>query len=133
MRIHEQRARAAVRVPAVDVNASRPRNGQEESEIQQQLWLRVPQRRCWWRYTRAVRLAHSLHAGKHVQLLSIGMSGNPLSGGFNLEVSKGALSNPGTAAQVSSNGFQATHTTWHQHLVDRGLHRPKQRCWCRAD
>ena len=44
--------------------------------------------------------------------LSIGMSGNPLSGGFNIEVSKGALSNPGTAAQVSSNGFQATHTTW---------------------
>lgn len=44
--------------------------------------------------------------------LSIGMTGNPLSGGFNIEVSKGALSNPGTAAQVSSNGFQATHTTW---------------------
>lgn len=44
--------------------------------------------------------------------LSIGMSGNPLSGGFNLEVSKGALSNPSGAAQVSSNGFQATHNTW---------------------
>ena len=44
--------------------------------------------------------------------LSIGMSGNPLSGGFNLEVSKGALSNPSGAAQVSSNGFQATHNIW---------------------
>lgn len=44
--------------------------------------------------------------------LTIGMSGNPLSGGFNLEVNKGALSNPSGAAQVSSNGFQATHTTW---------------------
>ena len=44
--------------------------------------------------------------------LSIGMTGSPQSGGFNLQVSKGALSNPSGAAQVSSNGFQATHNTW---------------------
>ena len=44
--------------------------------------------------------------------LGVSMSGNPLSGGFNLEASKGALSNPSSAARVSSNGFQATHNTW---------------------
>ena len=44
--------------------------------------------------------------------LSISMTGSPQSGGFNIEVSKGALSNPSSAAQVSSNGFQATHNTW---------------------
>lgn len=44
--------------------------------------------------------------------LSIGMSTTPASGGFNLQVSKGSLSNPSSAAQVSSNGVQATHDTW---------------------
>ena len=44
--------------------------------------------------------------------LGIAMSGNPLSGGFNLETSKGTLSNPSGAAKVSSNGYQATHKTW---------------------
>ena len=44
--------------------------------------------------------------------LNIGMSTSPSSGGFNLEVSKGSLSNPSSAAQVSPNGLQATHNTW---------------------
>ena len=44
--------------------------------------------------------------------LSISMTGSPQSGGFNIQVSKGALSNPSSSAQVSSNGFQATHNTW---------------------
>ena len=44
--------------------------------------------------------------------LSIGMSTSPASGGFNLQVSKGGLSNPSSAAQVSTNGVQATHNTW---------------------
>ena len=50
--------------------------------------------------------------------LTVAMSTTPNTGGFNLEVSKGALSNPDSNTQVSSNGFQATHgfspgtTTW---------------------
>lgn len=44
--------------------------------------------------------------------LSVGMTGSPQSGGFNLAVNKGTLSNPSSAAQVSSSGFQATHNTW---------------------
>lgn len=44
--------------------------------------------------------------------LNIGMSTSPSSGGFNLAVSKGSLSNPSSAAQVSPNGLQATHNTW---------------------
>lgn len=44
--------------------------------------------------------------------LTIGMSTSPSSGGFNLAVNKGSLSNPSSAAQVSSNGLQATHDTW---------------------
>lgn len=42
--------------------------------------------------------------------LTIGMSGNPTNGGFNLKVTKGTLSNPGTDAQIAGNGLQATHT-----------------------
>ena len=42
--------------------------------------------------------------------LTIGISGNPTNGGFNLKVTKGTLSNPGPDAQVASNGLQATHT-----------------------
>ena len=41
--------------------------------------------------------------------LTVAMSTSPNTGGFNLEVNRGALSNPGPNAQVSSNGFQATH------------------------
>lgn len=41
--------------------------------------------------------------------LTVAMSGTPNTGGFNLEVNRGALSNPDVNAQVSSNGFQATH------------------------
>ncbi len=41
--------------------------------------------------------------------LTVGMSGSPNTGGFNLEINRGALSNPDVNAQVSSNGFQATH------------------------
>ena len=44
--------------------------------------------------------------------LSVSMSGSPLSGGFNLGVNKGVLSNPSSAAKVASNGLQATHNTW---------------------
>ena len=41
--------------------------------------------------------------------LTVAMSGTPNTGGFNLEVNRGALSNPDVNSQVSSNGFQATH------------------------
>ena len=41
--------------------------------------------------------------------LTVAMSGTPNTGGFNLEVNRGALSNPDANSQVSSNGFQATH------------------------
>ncbi len=41
--------------------------------------------------------------------LTVAMSGSPNTGGFNLEVNRGALSNPDVNAQVSSNGYQATH------------------------
>ena len=44
--------------------------------------------------------------------LSVSMSGSPQSGGFNLGVNKGVLSNPSSAAKVASNGLQATHNTW---------------------
>ena len=37
------------------------------------------------------------------------MSGTPNTGGFNLEVNRGALSNGDANSQVSANGFQATH------------------------
>ena len=55
--------------------------------------------------------AHGLYARNHLQPQHQ-HDGQPQSGGFNIEVSKGALSNPSSAAQVSSNGFQATHNTW---------------------
>ena len=42
--------------------------------------------------------------------LTIGMSGTPATGGFNLKVSKGVLSTSDSHAQISSNSFQATHT-----------------------
>ena len=41
--------------------------------------------------------------------LSVSMAGSPATGGFNLEVSKGTLSNPDANTQVASNGLQATH------------------------
>ena len=41
--------------------------------------------------------------------LDVGMSASPATGGFNLEVNKGALSNPDSNSQVSGNGLQATH------------------------
>ena len=41
--------------------------------------------------------------------LTVAMSGTPNTGGFNLEVNRGALSNPDANSQVSANGFQATH------------------------
>ena len=41
--------------------------------------------------------------------LTVAMSGAPNTGGFNLEVNRGALSNPDANSQVSPNGFQATH------------------------
>ena len=41
--------------------------------------------------------------------LTVSMSGTPNTGGFNLEVNRGALSNPDANSQVSANGFQATH------------------------
>ena len=41
--------------------------------------------------------------------LTVAMSGTPNTGGFNLEVNRGALSNPDGNSQASSNGFQATH------------------------
>lgn len=50
--------------------------------------------------------------------LTVGMSSSPNTGGFNLEVNHGTLSNPDANSQVSSNGRQATHgfspgtTTW---------------------
>lgn len=47
--------------------------------------------------------------------LSIGMSSSPSTGGFNLAVNAGILSNPGSDAQVSSNGLQATHSGPNSH------------------
>ncbi len=41
--------------------------------------------------------------------LTVSMSTSPNTGGFNLEVNRGALSNPDANTQVSNNGFQATH------------------------
>lgn len=41
--------------------------------------------------------------------LSVSVGGNPATGGFNLAVSKGTLSNPDANAQVAGNGLQATH------------------------
>ena len=41
--------------------------------------------------------------------LTVSMSTSPNTGGFNLEVNRGALSNPDANTQVSGNGFQATH------------------------
>jgi len=41
--------------------------------------------------------------------LTVAMSGSPATGGFNLEINKGALSNPGQHARLSGNALQATH------------------------
>jgi len=41
--------------------------------------------------------------------LTVSVGGNPATGGFNLAVNKGTLSNPDLNAQVSGNGLQATH------------------------
>jgi len=41
--------------------------------------------------------------------LGVSMAGSPATGGFNLEVSKGTLSNPDANTQVAGNGLQATH------------------------
>ena len=51
----------------------------------------------------------SAYAATTTYSLTVGMSGTPNTGGFNLEVNRGALSNPDVNSQVSSNGFQATH------------------------
>ena len=41
--------------------------------------------------------------------LTVSVGGNPATGGFNLAVNKGTLSNPDPNAQVAGNGLQATH------------------------
>ena len=41
--------------------------------------------------------------------MTVGVGGSPATGGFNLAVNKGTLSNPDANTQVSSNGLQATH------------------------
>ncbi len=51
----------------------------------------------------------STYAPGTTYTLGVAVSGSPATGGFNLEVSKGALSNPDANSQVSGNGLQATH------------------------
>ncbi len=41
--------------------------------------------------------------------LTVGMSGSPATGGFNLEVNKGGFTNPDQNARLSNNALQATH------------------------
>ena len=41
--------------------------------------------------------------------LTVGMSTSPSTGGFNLDVNRGTLSNGDANTQVASNGRQATH------------------------
>ena len=51
----------------------------------------------------------SAYVASTTYTLTVSMSTTPNTGGFNLEVNRGALSNPDANTQVSGNGFQATH------------------------
>jgi hypothetical protein len=49
------------------------------------------------------------YTGATVYTLTVGMSTSPNTGGFNLEVNKGQLSNPDANSKINGNARQATH------------------------